>query len=78
MLTLRDCLDFCGLTDDQLDAIEHQKHLSAMLAAEWAECHDREGLKRVLEDELADARRRNDRDRVQRCRRALADLRLMH
>lgn len=38
MLTLRDCLDFCDLPEDLVDAIAEHDHLPPILAAELATC----------------------------------------
>ena len=37
MLSLEDCIAFSGLTREQLDAVACFKHLSPIVAAEWAE-----------------------------------------
>ncbi len=38
MLTLRDCLDFCDLSEDLVDAIAEHDHLPPILATELATC----------------------------------------
>jgi hypothetical protein len=38
MLTLRDCLDFCDLSEDVVEAIAEHDHLPPILAAELATC----------------------------------------
>lgn len=38
MLTLRDCLDFCDLSEDVVDAIAEHDHLPPILATELATC----------------------------------------
>ncbi len=38
MLTLDDCVAFCGLTEDQLEAVAEHEHMALVVAAEWAEC----------------------------------------
>ena len=34
MLTLKECLDFCELTEDEVDAIAEHEHVPAIIAAE--------------------------------------------
>lgn len=38
MLTLQDCLDFCDVSEDIVDAIAEHDHLPPILAAELATC----------------------------------------
>jgi hypothetical protein len=37
MLSLDDCIAFCGLTREQLDAVACHQHLPLIVVAEWAE-----------------------------------------
>ncbi|WP_142847404.1 hypothetical protein [Telmatospirillum sp. J64-1] len=37
MLTLQDCIGYCGLTPEQLHAIADHEHIPDMVAVEWAE-----------------------------------------
>lgn len=80
MLTLEDCMDFSGLTPDQLDAVARHNHMPAVIAAEWAETVlDREGGVRLIEaaliEEVAAARAHGDARCAERYRQALLQFR---
>lgn len=71
MLTLQDCIAFCGLTEDQLEAIARHQHLADVVAAEWAENMlateaGRGIIESILCDEIACARARGDLRRARR------------
>lgn len=38
MLTMEDCIDFSGLTEDEVAAIAEHEHLTLMVAAEMGQC----------------------------------------
>ena len=38
MLTLKDCLDFCDLSEDEIRAIAEHEHIPELLAAELGDC----------------------------------------
>ena len=49
MLTMDDCIDFSGLTEDEVAAIAEHEHLTLMVAAEMGQClmADPAGRRRV-------------------------------
>lgn len=38
MLTVKECLEFCDLTDDEISAIAEHEHVPDVVAAELGEC----------------------------------------
>jgi len=65
MLTLRDCIDFCGLSDEEIAAISEHEHLPPIVAAEFASyiCQTPEGepaIRQIILDDIEVARRRGD------------------
>ncbi len=38
MLSAKDCLDYCDLTDDEIRALAEHEHIPEVLAAELGEC----------------------------------------
>jgi hypothetical protein len=83
MLTLRDCIDFSGLTDEQLEAVARHEHLSLVVAAEWveemAECD--EGCRKlaaILAEELADERKMREFGLAGHTRHALMEFLASH
>jgi hypothetical protein len=71
MLTIEDCIELCGLTADEIEAIATHEHLPDMQAIELAEylVHCDDGLpriRRIIIDDIDDARRRNDEQALKR------------
>ncbi len=69
MLTFEDCLGLCELTQDEIDAIAQHEHIPEMAALELGEylVHTDDGvrmIKRMILDDIADAKRRKDIERV--------------
>ena len=69
MLTFEDCLGLCELTEDEIDAIAEHEHLPEMAALELGEylIHSEDGvrmIKRMIVDDIAEAQRNKDIERV--------------
>lgn len=49
MLTMEDCIDFSGLTEDEVAAIAEHEHLALVVAAEMGQClmNDAVGRRRI-------------------------------
>ena len=67
MLTYEDCLAFCDLTEDEIEAIAEHEHIPAIVALELGQylVHSEGGvlkLKRMILDDIEAARTRNDED----------------
>ncbi|MEO1250685.1 MAG: hypothetical protein AAFW76_12755 [Pseudomonadota bacterium] len=65
MLTFKDCVGLCDLTEDEVDAISHHEHLPGIVALELGDflLHQPRGaacLRRLLEDNIAQAAARRD------------------
>jgi hypothetical protein len=65
MLSYEDCLGFCELTEEEIEAIAEHEHLPAIVAAEYANylCHAPDGearIWRIIVDDIAAARARGD------------------
>ena len=61
MLTYKDCLDLCDLTEEEIEAIAEHEHLSRVVALELGQylVHTPEGIpmiKRMILDDIAEAR----------------------
>ena len=68
MLTYEDCLGFCDLTSDEIDAIAHHEHLPEIVALELGQylVQSQEGvvmIRRMIIDDIEMARSRNDLSR---------------
>jgi hypothetical protein len=66
MLTLKDCVAMCDLTDQEVAAIAEHEHLPTIVAAELGNylIHGPDGvprIKRMICDDIAAAERRGDR-----------------
>jgi hypothetical protein len=66
MLTLRDCIDFCDLTEDEIDAIAEHEHVPEIIAVEIAQylAHLPKGpnaIRRFIRDDIRDSEARCDR-----------------
>lgn len=69
MITLDDCLAFCGLTEEEVLAIaehEHMPEIAAAALAEYllAEAHGPERIRDMIVDDVRAAQRRGDRRHV--------------
>ena len=67
MLTLRDCIDFCDLTEDEIDAIAEHEHVPEIIAVEIAQylAHLPKGtdtIRRFIRDDIGDAEARSDHE----------------
>jgi hypothetical protein len=63
MITLEDCVAFCGLTEEEVLAIAEHEHLPEMAAAALASylVHQEHGLERVRDMIVDDIRMSQDR-----------------
>jgi hypothetical protein len=69
MITLEDCLAFCGLTEEQVLAIAEHEHIPEIAAAALAEylaCkeHGMEKIRDMIIDDIRANQARNDCDHV--------------
>ena len=69
MLTYEDCVGLAELTEDEIEAIAQHEHLPEIVAAELGSylVHDPEGvpkIKRIILDDLEEAGRHGDLQRV--------------
>lgn len=69
MLTLEDCVGLCELNKEEIDAIARHEHLPEIIAVEMADylCRTHDGrmaIKRIIIDDIEDARRRGARMEV--------------
>ncbi|MCZ7597650.1 MAG: hypothetical protein M5U09_07825 [Gammaproteobacteria bacterium] len=76
MLTIEDCIELCGLTEDEIDAIARHEHLPEINAAELARylVQSDDGtlrIRRMIVDDLADAKRRGDTAAMEKYRAVL-------
>lgn len=76
MLTLQDCIALSGLSEEEIRAISEHEHVPEVIAAEIADylVHSPEGLpvvRRVIVDDLSEARRAGDGARVRRLQAVL-------
>ena len=67
MITLEDCIAFCGLTEQEVQAIGEHEHVPAIAAAAIAsyllkEPHGVETIRDMIRDDIRDALKRDDRD----------------
>lgn len=75
-LTLQDCIDWCGLTAEEVAAIAEHEHIPEIVAAELAEylcqCEDGElQISRMIVDDIERARQHGRSDDVQRLKGVL-------
>ena len=76
MLTLEDCVALCGLTEEEVEAIAWHEHVPEAVAAEIASylIHAPNGapvVRRVIMDDIAEARRAGDEEKLARLRLTL-------
>lgn len=65
MLTLQDCIDFLGLSADEVDAIAEHEHCSPIIAAELASYlieseQGERSIRRMIIDDIEAAEKRGD------------------
>ncbi len=76
MLSYRDCVGLCDLTEAEIEAIAEHEHLPRLVALELGEylIHSPEGvpmIRKMIIDDIAHARRLGDWDRVLKLRATL-------
>ena len=76
MLTFQDCLGFCELTEDEIDAIAEHEHLPGIVAAELGNSLIRVAdgqllIQRMIFVDMVAALRRGDRARAARLEHTL-------
>jgi hypothetical protein len=69
MITLQDCIDFCGLTKEEVLAIAEHEHLPEVAACALAEYllnqeHGPEKIRDMIVDDIRAAQARGDREHV--------------
>ena len=69
MITLEDCVAFCGLTEQEVLAIAEHEHLPEIAAAAYAQyllCRPNgaEAIRDIIIDDVREAQRRGDREHV--------------
>jgi hypothetical protein len=69
MITLEDCIAFCGLTEEEVLAIgehEHLPEIAATALAEYLLCqeHGTEKIRNMIVDDIRQAQVRGDRNHV--------------
>ncbi len=77
MLTYEDCLAYCDMTEEEVQAIAEHEHIPAMAALELADylVHRPDGtlvIKRMLLDDIEEARAANNLQRYLRLKATLA------
>jgi hypothetical protein len=69
MITLEDCIAFCGLTEEEVLAIAEHEHLPEIAATALAEYllsqdHGSENIRDMIVDDIRQAQRRGDKGHV--------------
>jgi hypothetical protein len=69
MLTLRDCIDLCDLTEAEIQAIAEHEHIPEIVATEYAQylMQTPEGepyICAIIRDHIMDAERHEDAERA--------------
>jgi len=69
MITLEDCIAFCGLTEEEVLAIAEHEHLSEIAATALAQYllsheHGTEKVRDMIVDDIREAQHRDDKARV--------------
>ena len=83
MLSLEDCIALCGLSEAEVLAIAEHEHIPEMAAAEMASylvqtSAGERRVKAIIRDDIAEARRRGERDRELALRLVLRNFVLSH
>jgi hypothetical protein len=76
MLTLKDCLDYCGLTEDEIHLIAEHEHLPEIIAAEFGSMllHTTNGMRiiqRYIQDNIKEAESRGQARKAERLHEVL-------
>ena len=69
MITLEDCVVFCGLTEEEVLAIAEHEHMPEIAAAAFAEYltnqeHGTEKIRDMIVDDIRAAQMRNDKEHI--------------
>ena len=69
MITLEDCIAFCGLTEEEVLAIAEHEHLSEIAATALAQYllsheHGTEKVRDMIVDDIRESQHRDDKARV--------------
>jgi hypothetical protein len=69
MITLEDCVAFCGLTEEEVLAIAEHEHMPEIAAAAFAEYltnqeHGTEKIRDMIVDDIRAAQARNDKEHI--------------
>jgi hypothetical protein len=69
MITLEDCVAFCGLTEEEVLAIAEHEHMPEIAAAAFADYltnqeHGTEKIRDMIVDDIRAAQARNDKEHV--------------
>lgn len=70
MLTLKDCIALCDLTEEEVYAIAEHEHIPTIIAAEMGNylCHSKDGIPMIrhfIVDDIRDAEKRGDAKHAQ-------------
>ncbi len=73
MLTLQDCIELSGLSEEEIDAIAEHEHIPEIIAAELGQYlvkseHGVPMIKRIILDDIRHAEMRHDKAHVERLR----------
>lgn len=65
MLTYRDCLDYCDLTEDEIHAIADHEHLSELAALELGQylvetSEGEKAIRKIILDDITKSRSKGD------------------
>ena len=76
MLTIEDCIELCGLDDDEIAAIAQHEHIPEIVAVELAAylVHCDDGvprIRRMIRDDIEAAKSRHDQAAVKKYRAVL-------
>ena len=75
MLTYQECLDMCGLSEDEIEAIAEHEHINTIIAAalgEYLITHNQEPrIKGIILDDIKRAEQRGDEQHAEALRAVL-------
>jgi hypothetical protein len=76
MLTIEDCIELCGLAEEEIEAIAAHEHVPDIVAIELADylVHSEDGIpfiRRMIVEDIDEARRRGDNEAVEKYRNVL-------
>jgi hypothetical protein len=83
MLTLKDCLDFCELTEDEIHAIAEHEQVPEIVAAELGSSLLQSGsgvqaIQRFIQDNIRNAESNGQAEKAKRLEKLLARFRAAH